>query len=189
MTAAAVASEASAGARSTDRHHAAQAPAASPGGIVAPSSSGGAGATQGSPFAGGPSTPTASGPAGSAREPQAASASGPGTGSRELALAIGGGDSAAEYGPYLAGLRALIQDLVRYPHAARRRGISGTVHLELLITPEGVIHDVAVVRSSSHALLDQAAVESVRSVRPPPLPRGVERRPLRVRVPVVFELQ
>jgi len=112
-------------------------------------------------------------------------------GSGDLALAVprpGNGDG-AEYGAYLRGLRALIQESVRYPAPARRRGLTGTVHLELLIGPDGGVRDVAVVRSSSHPVLDQAAVDSVRSLRPLPFPAGVARRALRVRVPVVFELQ
>ena len=82
------------------------------------------------------------------------------------------------------GLEALT-----YPAAARRRGMSGTVHLDISVEPTGRIADVLVVRSSSHELLDAAAVDAVRRLRHVPFPAGVRPRPVRVRLPVVFELR
>jgi len=114
-----------------------------------------------------------------------------GVGSR-LALAgpdTGRGEVPAEFGPYLALFRERIQELVVYPLAARRRGLAGRVEIELLLEPSGRLRDVAVVASSSHALLDEAAVEAVRSLEPLPLPEHLPRRPLRVRLPVIFQLR
>jgi TonB family protein len=95
----------------------------------------------------------------------------------------------AEFGPYLARFRERIQELVVYPLAARRRGLAGRVEIELLLEPSGRVSDVAVVASSSHALLDEAAVEAVRSVEPQPLPEDLPHRPLRVRLPIIFQLR
>ena len=109
-----------------------------------------------------------------------------------LALAgpgAGRGDVPPEYGPYLSRFRARIQEAVIYPLAARRRGLSGRVEVELLLDPSGRVRDVAVVSSSSHALLDDAAVDAVRSLQPMPLPEHLPRRALRVRLPVVFQLR
>lgn len=114
-----------------------------------------------------------------------------GGGSR-LALAgpdAGRGEVPAEFGPYLAAFRQRIQELVVYPLAARRRGLAGRVEVEVLLEPTGRVRDVTVVASSSHSLLDEAAVEAVRSSRPVPLPENLPRRPLRVRLPVVFDLR
>jgi protein TonB len=94
-----------------------------------------------------------------------------------------------EFGPYLARFRERIQELVVYPLAARRRGLAGRVEIELLLEPSGRVRDVAVVASSSHALLDEAAIEAVRSLEPQPLPEHLPRRPLRVRLPVIFQLR
>jgi protein TonB len=109
-------------------------------------------------------------------------------------LALAGPGSAraevpAEFGPYLARFRQRIQESVVYPLAARRRGLAGRVEVELLLEPSGRIRDVAVVSSSSHALLDEAAVEAVRSLEPQPLPEHPKRQTLRVRLPVVFQLR
>ena len=95
----------------------------------------------------------------------------------------------AEFGPYLAGFRRRIQELVVYPLAARRRGLAGRVEVEVILEPTGRVRDVAVVASSSHSLLDEAAIEAVRSLQPVPLPETLPSRPLRVRLPIVFHLR
>ena len=120
------------------------------------------------------------------------SGAGPGGASGGTALASGGqagGAPGAEYGSYLAGVRRRILDALRYPPPARSRGLTGTVYLEIFIKSDGAIGDVSVTGSSSHPLLDEAALEAVRSLEPQPFPRGLKPRPLRVRLPVVFDLQ
>ena len=115
--------------------------------------------------------------------------------SHGFALAVPGGGGGggvgpgAEYGAYLGRLRARVQQSLRYPLAARRRGLSGTVHVEIIIRPDGVISAVAVADSSAHAVLDDAAVETIRRLAPEPLPSDVPPRTLRVRLPVVFALE
>ena len=123
------------------------------------------------------------------------STTGPGTGgggaSGRTALATGGqagGVPGAEYGSYLAEVRRRIMDALRYPPPARSRGLQGTVYLEIFIKSDGAIGDVSVTSSSSHPLLDEAALEAVRSLAPQPFPKGLKPRPLRVRLPVVFDL-
>src|SRR5262249_62262371 len=80
-----------------------------------------------------------------------------------------GGGGASEYGPYLAQWRRRIHDNLRYPLAARRRNLTGTVKLDIVIQSDGSVVSVAVAESSSHSLLHEAAVESLRSLSPPPL--------------------
>ena len=112
--------------------------------------------------------------------------------SQGSALAVpgaGSGAPGAEYGPYLGRLRQRIQGSLKYPLAARRRGLAGTVSLEIVIRPDGTFSVVAVANSSAHAVLDDAALETVRSLAPEPLPPDVPPRILRVRLPVVFALQ
>jgi protein TonB len=120
------------------------------------------------------------------------SGAGPGGAGGGTALASGGqagGAPGAEYGSYLAGVRRRILDALRYPPPARSRGLTGTVYLEIFIKSDGAIGDVSVTGSSSHPLLDEAALEAVRSLEPQPFPRGLKPRLLRVRLPVVFDLQ
>ena len=114
-----------------------------------------------------------------------------GSGGTLLALAAPGeGRSSvpAEYGPYLARFRQRLQEALVYPLAARRQGLSGSVELEVLVEPSGQIRSVRLVSSSSHAVLDAAALDTVRGLAPLPLPEHLPRRPLKIRLPVVFHL-
>ena len=100
------------------------------------------------------------------------------------------GDGAGtEYADYLARVRQRIQESLRYPPTARRRGVTGTVQLDISIGVDGAIAAVSVDTSSSHEILDRAAVEAARSAPRVPFPRDVRAAPLRVRLPVRFELQ
>lgn len=55
--------------------------------------------------------------------------------------------------------------LPRYPREAMEQGLSGRSLLKALIDAEGAVAAVVVERSSGHALLDEAAVEELRSWR------------------------
>jgi protein TonB len=100
-----------------------------------------------------------------------------------------GDATGTEYAGYLARVRERIQESLRYPPAARRRGVTGTVQLEISIGTDGAIAAVAVDTSSSHEILDRAAMEAARSTPRVPFPADVRPAPLRVRLPVRFELQ
>jgi protein TonB len=123
------------------------------------------------------------------RAASASGPSGPGQQHARRSPASENGEGQAAYTEYLGSLRQRIHEALRYPPAARRRGLTGSVTLELTILPSGVIRDVAVVQSSSHAILDEAALDTVRALRAQPFPRNVPPRTLRVRLPVVFQLQ
>ncbi|HEY3188885.1 MAG TPA: energy transducer TonB [Solirubrobacteraceae bacterium] len=131
----------------------------------------------------------ASGPTSGANDGGAAA--GGANAGQALALAVPGGGSGvgAEYGPYLTALRQRIQHSVRYPPSARRRGISGTVNVEILILPNGVVGEVELLESSTHQVLDDAALDTIRSLPRMPLPPELPARALRVRVPVVFQIR
>ena len=94
-----------------------------------------------------------------------------------------------EYGPYLARFRAAVQAELRYPLSARRRGVAGSVELEVAIAPDGRVSGVTVVSSSSHQELDEAAADAVRRLRPIPIPAHLPQRALIVRLPLVFDLR
>jgi protein TonB len=108
-----------------------------------------------------------------------------------LALGTPGGAGAipAEYGPYLQRFRRRVQEALVYPLAARRQGLRGTVELDVWLDPAGRVRDVQVARSSSHELLDDAAVETIRRLGPLPFPESLPRRSLRIRLPLVFDLR
>jgi protein TonB len=110
-----------------------------------------------------------------------------------VALAIsgtGGGDpAAADYAGYYATLRQRLYDSVTYPAIARRRGLTGTVVVDVEVDASGKLGRVTVVTSSKHAVLDDAALDALHGVGKVPFPPGVPPRRLLVRLPVVFDLR
>jgi protein TonB len=107
-----------------------------------------------------------------------------------LALAVpgDGGGEGAEYRAYYDMVRRRIHDRLTYPSSARRRGLSGTVEIEVEMAPTGAVAGVRLAASSSHRVLDQAAVEAARGLRRVPFPDDVRPRVLRLRLPIVFQL-
>lgn len=106
-----------------------------------------------------------------------------------LALAAPGGAVPPEYGPYLRRFRQLVHEALVYPLAARRQGLGGIVELDVWLEATGLVRDVRVVRSSSHRLLDDAAVATIGRLGPIPFPDSLPRRSLLIRIPLVFELR
>jgi len=126
---------------------------------------------------------------GATPEPPAVAGGSPGGAGVALApVGPPGGGPRSEYGAYYRQIRQRIQETLEYPPAARRQGIKGTVLLELLIKPDGAISAVVKI-SSSHRLLDDAALETVRNLPRQPFPAGLVPRQLKVPLPVVFDLK
>jgi len=118
--------------------------------------------------------------------------SGSGEGGRgEIGLARsfdGDGRLLAEYDQFYALIRRHIQQALFYPASARRRELTGTVLLEIVLRSDGGIGRVEVLRSSSHQMLDDAAVETVKRAAPFSFLSALPARDLVVRIPIVFEL-
>ncbi len=76
-----------------------------------------------------------------------------------------------------------------YPLAARRRGYEGRVLLSVLVRADGVCGGVTLKQSSGHAMLDTAALDSVKRWRFLPARRGATPVESRVDVPITFRLE
>lgn len=64
-----------------------------------------------------------------------------------------------------------------YPAESRRRGIYGSLMLEVALVADGSIEDIIIVRSSGHPLLDDAAIAIVRMSAPfAPFPKAIRER-------------
>jgi protein TonB len=104
----------------------------------------------------------------------------------------GGENSAAGQGSsagYLKGNYEYIKRRVRqylvYSPQAKRMGIQGMVTVSFTIQQDGRVRDVAVSKSSGYSLLDESALEAVRSASPFAAPP----EPARVIMPVQFSLR
>ncbi len=77
-----------------------------------------------------------------------------------------------KYRRFLAEVRFLLEKGKRYPWMARLKQLEGTIEVGFQITSEGLPHNVSVLTSSSHEILDDAALSIVKGVRRFPLPPG-----------------
>lgn len=77
----------------------------------------------------------------------------------------------------------------RYPRLARRRGLEGTVLLEVLVDRNGRVREVRVQASSGHPILDRAAFKGVRNWRFSPGTIDGQPSDMWIRVPVRFQLR
>jgi protein TonB len=75
-----------------------------------------------------------------------------------------------------------------YPLLARRRGYQGTVLLEVLVTKDGTVGSVRLVRSSGAEILDKAAKKGVKKWLFHPAKKGDEAVEMWVKVPIKFQL-
>jgi protein TonB len=82
-----------------------------------------------------------------------------------------------------------VAPVLRYPTLSRRLGEEGRVLLRVRIDAGGVPVELAVVDSSGHARLDEAALDAARRARLRPLIDGGEPRSAWVLLPFVFTLE
>jgi periplasmic protein TonB len=68
-------------------------------------------------------------------------------------------------------IASIISRNTRYPRFAEELGISGTVVLEFVVSKEGVVNDVAIVKSSGYDILDKDAIKTVKISSPFPSSR------------------
>jgi protein TonB len=77
------------------------------------------------------------------------------------------------YLTYMLGLKRRIEFVWHYPPAAIAAGIQGELLLSFTIQQDGKLADVSLVRSSGYRILDEEAIQAVRSASPyAPLPEA-----------------
>ncbi len=72
------------------------------------------------------------------------------------------------YAAYMASWVSKVERFgnINYPNEARRRGLSGSLILDVALRPDGTIAEITLLRSSGIASLDQAAISIVRLAAP-----------------------
>lgn len=101
-----------------------------------------------------------------------------------------GAPDAAGLRQYRLALASEARRYKRYPEAARRAGLAGTVEVRIKVAASGIAPQTELTRSSGHAQLDSAAVEMLRlAVERTTLPGTLHNRQFVVLLPVVFEVE
>jgi len=96
--------------------------------------------------------------------------------------------STADRHPRIIGGKGMLSLHIQYPAAARKQGIEGRLELTFTVGADGDVRSI-VVSESLHPLCDSAAVEAVRSVRFRPASYNGEPVPVRMSLPIRFQLQ
>lgn len=96
------------------------------------------------------------------------------------------------FASYMDAWRAKIERIgnVNYPEAAVRKGINGSLLLDVAINPDGSLNDVRILRSSGHKILDAAAKRIVRLAAPyPPLTEEIRKDTDILHIPRVWHFK
>ena len=112
-------------------------------------------------------------------------------------IAAGSGLNIADWSPgeldtscsYLEMVRLKIEQHKLYPDTARTRQIEGTVTIRFVITPDGNVRAVELVKPSRHMALDTAALNAVKDAAPfPKPPKHLFKGEIPLELTIVFEL-
>lgn len=76
-----------------------------------------------------------------------------------------------------------------YPRMAKARGYQGRTLLKVLVGPDGRVKEIAVADSSGYAVLDEAAVKTVRQWLFEPARQGLAPVAMWVTVPIRFQIR
>lgn len=89
--------------------------------------------------------------------------------------------------PEIIGGKGALYLQINYPYKARVKGIEGRLKLKFTITRNGDVRQIE-VKESLHPLCDSAAIQGLRAVRFRPAERDGEPVPVRMSLPIRFEL-
>ena len=90
---------------------------------------------------------------------------------------------------YLSKLRYLIEKNKIYPQSAKRLNQMGKVHVCFVISKDGQIKDVKVVKDSNYKRLNEAALEILAKInRFEPMPEKLNKNSWEITVPIVYQI-
>lgn len=90
---------------------------------------------------------------------------------------------------YFDMVRIKIDSRKKYPESAKSRHIEGRVKVGFVITPDGHVSSIRIVKNSRLKCLDAAALNAVRDAAPfPRPPTDFLKKPLNIEITIVFEL-
>ncbi len=90
---------------------------------------------------------------------------------------------------YFEMLNLRIHSFKQYPESAKTNHIEGSVKIEFIVTAEGRLTDIRIIKSSRHKNLDDAAIEAVKKAAPFPRPPPfLFTPPITMQINILFEL-
>ena len=90
---------------------------------------------------------------------------------------------------YVDGLRYKIERFKKYPDDARKKSIEGRVVVQFVITQDGQLSSLKIVKQSRYEALNQAALNAVSEAAPfSPPPSTLFTTPLCLKLTIVFEI-
>ncbi len=91
---------------------------------------------------------------------------------------------------FLAQILCRIEQAKRYPRAARRRGVTGTVTCRFVIARDGTLQSAEVHSAARHAALNRAALAAIRNGAPyPEFPSYINGETFSSLVDIVFKIK
>ena len=96
------------------------------------------------------------------------------------------------FASYMDAWRAKVERIgnVNYPEAAIRKGINGSLLMDVAINADGSLNNVRILRSSGHKILDTAAKRIVRLAAPyPPLTEAIKKDTDILHIPRVWHFK
>lgn len=101
-----------------------------------------------------------------------------------------GGSAEDETGRFMAMARSRIEKVKSYPRWARERGFEGMVGVRFVITPDGMVDEITIVRPCHCEALNRAACESIKRAAPfTPRPSSLDGKKLAMEVDIGFRLE
>ena len=90
---------------------------------------------------------------------------------------------------YFEMVRLRIENHKRYPNAAKARQIEGRVTIHFVISPDGHVSELKIVKSARHSSLDRAALSAVKEASPfPTPPKHLFKGPIPLEITIIFKL-
>jgi len=86
-----------------------------------------------------------------------------------------------KYASYLSSIKRQIESVWSYPEQAAIRGLQGQLLLQFILDRSGKLVDIFLVNSSDHEILDNAALDAVKTASPySPFPGKIQKNKLRI---------
>jgi len=90
---------------------------------------------------------------------------------------------------YFEMLNLRIHSYKKYPESARSRHLEGRVRVEFVLSEDGTLSDIKILKSSRHKNLDEAAISAIKRASPFPRPPAfLFKTPVTMQISILFEL-